>query len=67
MKLLGNVTPTELRVVTLIRDGLNSQDIARHLKVSLATVKSHRKNLRRKLNLRKSSMDLREFLQAKLP
>ena len=67
MKLLGNVTPTELRVATLIRDGLNSQDIARHLKVSLATVKSHRKNLRRKLNLRKSSLDLREFLQAKLP
>lgn len=65
--LLQNVTPAELRVATMIKDGMISKDIAEQLNVTLTTVKSHRKNLRRKLKIKDSGIDLRKFLQAKLP
>ncbi|MBO0934692.1 response regulator [Fibrella aquatilis] len=45
------LTPTELKVIRLMRQGLNTQQIGDQLFVSFETVKSHRKNIYRKLTI----------------
>ncbi|AQG81661.1 response regulator transcription factor [Spirosoma montaniterrae] len=45
------LTPTEIKIIGLIRQGLSSQQIAGQLFVSFETVRSHRKNIYRKLNI----------------
>ncbi|WP_375448274.1 response regulator [uncultured Fibrella sp.] len=45
------LTPTELKIIALIRQGRNTQQIGEQLFVSFETVKSHRKNIYRKLNI----------------
>jgi len=46
-----NLTPTEVKIIGLVHKGLSSQQIAGRLFVSYETVKSHRKNIYRKLNI----------------
>ncbi|MBU3980752.1 MAG: response regulator [Proteobacteria bacterium] len=58
------LTPTELRTALLIRNGLITDEIAKHMHISPETVKSHRKNIRKKLGLNKSHHNLRAHLQA---
>lgn len=60
------LTPTELRIALLIRNGLTTDEIAKHMYISSETVKSHRKNIRKKLGLNKSNHNLCVYLQAKL-
>ena len=60
------LTPTELRTALLIRNGLTSDEIAKQMHISPETVKSHRKNIRKKLGLNKSHHNLRAHLQATL-
>jgi FixJ family two-component response regulator len=60
------LTPTELRTALLIRNGLTTDEIAKHMHISPETVKSHRKNIRKKLGLNKSHHNLRVHLQAAL-
>ncbi len=45
------LTPTEVKIIGLIREGLSSQQIAERLFVSFETIRSHRKNIYRKLNI----------------
>ncbi|GAB4016461.1 response regulator [Spirosoma koreense] len=45
------LTPTEVKIISLIHQGLSSQQIADQLFISFETVKSHRKNIYRKLNI----------------
>jgi PAS domain S-box-containing protein len=56
----------ELRVATLIKNGFSSPEIARLLSVSLDTVKTHRKHIRKKLNISNSKINLTTYLRAKL-
>ena len=56
------LTPQEIEVAALIREGRRSKEIADHLGLSIATVNFHRRNLRRKLDLRNTSTNLRSFL-----
>ena len=56
------MTPQEIQVATLIREGKVSKEIASALNVSVATVNFHRKNIREKLGLRHSHTNLRTFL-----
>jgi DNA-binding CsgD family transcriptional regulator len=56
------LTPQEIHVAALVRDGRSSKEIASTLRVSLATVNFHRKNLRRKFGLGKSPANLRTYL-----
>lgn len=58
----STLTPQEIEVAALIRQGLGSKEIAVQLHLSLATVNFHRRNLRRKLNIRNTSTNLRTFL-----
>ncbi len=57
---------TELRIATMIRNGLTTPQMARLLSVSSDTVKTHRKNIRRKLNIRNSRVNLASYLRARL-
>ncbi|MGD8846651.1 MAG: LuxR C-terminal-related transcriptional regulator [Desulfobacteraceae bacterium] len=56
------LTPQEIEIATLIREGLYSQEIADRLNLSITTVNFHRRNLRRKLGLRNTRKNLRAFL-----
>jgi DNA-binding CsgD family transcriptional regulator len=58
----SRLTPQEIEVAALIREGRRSKEIADHLGLSIATVNFHRRNLRRKLDLRNTSTNLRSFL-----
>lgn len=60
--LLERLTMTELKIASLIRDGKKNLEIADKLCISENTVKTHRRNIRKKLQL--SGRDnLRRFLQ----
>ena len=65
-KIFTELTSTELRIASLIKNGLTSEEIATHLYISPSTVKTHRKNIRRKLNISNTHQNLRIYLQSKL-
>ncbi|MBF0303922.1 MAG: hypothetical protein HQK73_12845 [Desulfamplus sp.] len=54
----NQLTPTEMRVAVMIKNGVTSQDIANNLFISESTVKTHRKNIRNKLNLQNKKLNL---------
>lgn len=57
---IDNLSGRERQIVSLIARGISRAEIARKLHISALTVKTHRKNIMAKLNLRKHS-DLVEF------
>ncbi len=58
------LTPREMRIARLIREGEHSRRIARRLGISVATVAAFRRRLRDKLDLRGRKRNLRTVLQA---
>lgn len=56
----------ELRVAVMIKRGFTSEQIARMLHISPHTVKTHRKNIRRKLNIKNANINLASYLKFKL-
>lgn len=58
-----DLTPTEIRVAQLTRDGRTSKEIADILGVSDNTVQTHRHKIRKKLGLVKQQKNLRSYLQ----
>jgi len=60
------LSASEMRIAAMIRNGMTSEEIAKHLSISLSTVKTHRKNIRRKLNLRNSGTNLRVFIESQM-
>jgi len=62
--LMASLTPTELRIATMIKAGLKSQEIGDKLCVSLHTAKTHRRNIRKKFNISNSRINLASYLQA---
>jgi PAS domain S-box-containing protein len=57
-----NLTPQEIQIVDLIRQGKNTKEIAQMLNASVNTIATHRNNLRKKLNLRNSKINLRSHI-----
>jgi len=49
------LTPREKEIVTLVAQGLTSQEIAERLSVSISTVQTHRAHVMEKLNLNRRS------------
>lgn len=61
--LLGKILSfTELRIASFIKNGTAIAEIAAQLHISEATVHSHRKRIRRKLNITDAKLSLRDFL-----
>ena len=56
------LTPQEMQVAALVKDGRTSKEIADILNVSEATVNFHRKNLRDKFGIKGKQTNLRSYL-----
>jgi DNA-binding NarL/FixJ family response regulator len=59
-----NLTPAQIKVAGLIRDGRTTKEIASLLHLSENTVVSHRFHIRSKLGLRNKTMNLRSYLRS---
>ena len=57
-----DLTPAEIQVAVMVRNGLKSKNIAELLNISVGTVDTHRNNIRRKLGLKKGKTNLRSYL-----
>jgi len=57
-----NLTPMEIKVATLVKDGVVNKEIAEILMVSVNTITSHRYKIRTKLGLKNKNINLRSFL-----
>jgi DNA-binding CsgD family transcriptional regulator len=57
-----SLTPTEIRVANLVKEGRTNKEIADLLLLSKNTILFHRYNIRTKLGLRKSKKNLRSHL-----
>jgi PAS domain S-box-containing protein len=58
------LTNAELRIASMIKRGLKSPEIARQLFISRNTVKTHRRNIRKKLDIHNSDINLASYLRA---
>ena len=58
------LTPTEIQVAVLIRDGKTTKEIAQVLRITEKGIAFHRDNIRRKLSLRNKKENLRSHLIA---
>jgi PAS domain S-box-containing protein len=56
------LTPTEIQVANLIKQGRYSKDIAKLMDLSRRTVESHRDGIRRKLGIKGTKTNLRSYL-----
>ena len=63
MGIAGSLSAPESRIAAMIKVGMTSHDIARNLYISPETVKTHRKNIRRKLKLQGSGINLQSYLE----
>ena len=57
-----HLTPREIQIASLIKEGRNSKEIADLLDLSLPTIEFHRNNLRKKLKIRNRKINLRSHL-----
>jgi DNA-binding CsgD family transcriptional regulator len=64
--IITSLSSTELRVAIMIKNGFSSADIARLLHLSPHTIKTHRRSIRRKLNIKNSQINLASYLKFKL-
>lgn len=60
--ILAMLTPMEMRIASMIKDGFKSEDIARQQFISIDTVKTHRSNIRKKLGLNNKQVNLTSYL-----
>ncbi len=56
---------TELRIGSLVKNGLTTEEIARQLHIAESTVRAHRKSIRRKLHISDSQYTLKNFLNSR--
>ncbi len=56
------LSSTELRIASMIKNGLTTEEIADQLHISVSTVRTHRKNIRKKLKINNGPYSLKNFL-----
>lgn len=57
-----NLTPMEIKIITFIKEGRTTKEMAELLHASARTVEVHRDNIRKKLNLKNRKANLRSHL-----
>ena len=57
------LTPREIEICDMIKNGLTSKEISRLLNISLQTIETHRRNIRKKLGISRKSINLTSYLQ----
>ncbi len=60
----SQLTPREIQVASLIKDGLTTKDIAKVLNLSTNSIDIHRQNIRRKSGLLNQKTNLRTFFSS---
>lgn len=65
-KIIVTLSSSELRIASMIKNGLTSQEIANFLHISLDTVKTHRRGIRKKLKLNNSNINLSSYLEVNM-
>ena len=58
-----SLTPTEIKICNMIRNGMRTKEIAEMQGVSVATINRHREHIRRKLKITNSAANLITYLQ----
>lgn len=61
-----SLTPSEIEICNMIRNGLRTKEIAEMRGVSLATINRHREHIRRKLKITNSDVNLTTYLQSSM-
>lgn len=61
-----SLTPTEIAICNMIRNGLRTKEIAQIRGVSVATINRHREHIRRKLEITNSDVNLATYLQSSM-
>jgi PAS domain S-box-containing protein len=58
----SNLTPKEIQVANLVKDGKTTKEIAMLLHLSPRSIEFHRDNIRKKFDLRKKKVNLQSYL-----
>ena len=59
---LLKLTPTEIRIANLVRQGLTTKEIAGTMSLSVETIGTHRKKIRKKIGLKNKERNLQTYL-----
>ncbi len=65
-RVYASMTPTEIGICNMIRNGMQTKEIAEARGVSKATINRHREKIRRKLNITNQDVNLATFLQSSM-
>jgi DNA-binding CsgD family transcriptional regulator len=65
LKIATLLTSSELRIASLVKNGLTTEEIASQLHISPSTVKTHRRNIRKKLGINRKHYSLRDYIDSK--
>ncbi|MEQ1637010.1 MAG: PAS domain S-box protein [Methylococcales bacterium] len=63
-RIFQELTPKEIQIASMIRQGLSTKHIAATLSTSAETINVHRKNIRKKLGLDNKAINLRNHLNS---
>jgi DNA-binding CsgD family transcriptional regulator len=61
-----SLTPTEIKICQLIRNGMRTKEVAQIQGVSMATINRHREHIRRKLDIVNTDVNLATYLQSSM-